>query len=158
MFVKTLPVVMKVHQAQTVNDYLDSIRTDMLELWKHQAFPFSEMVRKFGASMEITYTFQRGIAEYFELDGQQVNLKLLSSTRTNNSLVIYIFQTPHEYEIRCEYNDSLFDHGYMKAFASSIKNTVLNMMEDETRSCGDISILSNEQEAGIIRYIHRQVL
>ena len=150
MFVKTLPVVMKVQQAQTVKDYLDSIRTDMLELWKHQAFPFSEMVRKFGASMEITYTFQRGIAEYFELDGRQVNIKLLMSARTNNSLVIYIFQMPHEHEIRCEYNDSLFDHGYMKGFASAIKNTVLNMMADETRNCGDISILSNEQEAGII--------
>ena len=151
MFVKTLPVTMKVAPDQKVCDYLATIRTDLKELWGKQVYPFSEMVKKFGASMEIMYTFQKGFLEYFEMDGQLVNNEYLRPGKTFDSLNIYIFQFHDDYEIRCEYNDSLYEREYMKTFASAIKNTVLNMMADQNRNCRDVSILSGEEEAKILK-------
>lgn len=149
MFVKTLPVVIKVLPNQKVVDYLADIRTDLLELWSKQSFPFFEMVKKFGASMEVVYTFQKGLAEDFGMEGGMVHITKLSTARTNESLVIYIIQKMHHYEIRCEYNDSLYSQEYIKRFSSCIKNTVLNMMADEYRVFSDISILSKQQEAEV---------
>ncbi len=114
MFVKTLPVVIKVLPNQKVVDYLADIRTDLLELWSKQSFPFFEMVKKFGASMEVVYTFQKGLAEDFGMEGGMVHITKLSTARTNESLVIYIIQKMHHYEIRCEYNDSLYSQEYIK--------------------------------------------
>jgi gramicidin S synthase 2 len=151
MFVKTLPVTMKVAPDQKVCDYLSTIRTDLKELWSKQVYPFSEMVKKFGASMEIMYTFQKGFLEYFEMDGQLVNNEYLRPGKTFDSLNIYIFQYHDDYEIRCEYNDSLYEREYMKTFASAIKNAVLNMMADQNRNCSAVSILSEEEEAQILK-------
>ena len=152
MFVKTLPVVIKVIPNQKVIDYLENIRADLLELWSKQCFPFSEMVKKFGASMEVVYAFQKSLAEDFGIAGGIVHFSILSEARTNESLVINICQKLHDYEIRCEYNDSLYDQEFMKRFGSCIKNTVLNMMADEFRFCRDVSVLSRQQEGEIITH------
>jgi gramicidin S synthase 2 len=150
MFVKTLPLTMKVVPDQKVGDYLETIRTDLKELWSRQVYPFSEMVKKFGASMEIMYTFQKGVLPYFEMDGQLVNNEYLRPGKTFDSLNVYLYQYNDNYEIHCEYNDSLYDQEYMKTFASAIKNTVLNIMADQNQLCMEVSILSAEQETKIL--------
>ena len=151
MFVKTLPVVMKVLPGDKVSGFLAEIRAALTELWTRQAFPFSEMVKKHGASMEVMFTYLKGIPEYFDMDGSRVNLTLLKSSKTGCKVNIYVFQAHDRYEIRCEYNDSLYEYGEMKAFASALKNTVLNILQNPDHVCGDISILSADEEAEIIR-------
>ena len=150
MFVNTLPVIMKVPPAQKVCDCLSGIQTDLTQLWCQQAFPFSGMVKKYGVSMEVMYSFQKGLTENFELDNSMVSCGLLRTAMTNENLTVFIYQAPHDYEIRCEYNDSLYDFQYIKTFTSAIKNTATNMMADENLVCGDISILSAEQEAEVL--------
>ncbi len=151
MYVSTLPVVINMSATQKVSDYLAGIRTTLTELWSKQAFPFSAMVKKYGVSMEVMYSFQKGLAENFDMDNNHVSCRLLRSAITNESLTIYIYQTPHDYEIRCEYNDSLYEHEYIKTFTAAIKNVAINMMADENHVCGDISMLSIEQEVNVLK-------
>lgn len=150
MFVKTLPVTMSVAPDQKVGDFLTTIRTDLKELWTKQAYPFAQMVKNFGASMEVMYTFQKGIVQYLEMDGQLVNNEYLRPGKTYDSLNVYILQYHNDYEIRCEYNDSLYDREYMMTFANAIKNAVLNMMADQNQRCREVSILSKEEENKIV--------
>ena len=151
MFVSTLPVVMEVPAAQKVLDFLARIRSGLTELWSKQNFSFSAMVKKYGISMEVMYSFQKGLTEDFELDNSHVSFRLLRTATTNESLTVFIYPTTQDYEIRCEYNDSLYDHQYIKTFTASIKNVVINMMADENQVCGDISMLSTEQVAEVIK-------
>ena len=151
MFVKTLPVVINVTSTQKVEDYLASIRTDMTELWSRQAFSFSAMVKQFGVSLEIVYAFQKGLTEYFVMDGYRVDVRLLREARTNERLTIFIYQTSSNYEIRCEYNDSLYEHKFVQTFTASIKNIVLNMIAGEHRTCSELPVLLEEQEAEVIK-------
>ncbi len=150
MFVKTLPVVIKMQKDQHVSDYLADIRADLSGLWKKTAFPFTDMVDKFHTSKEIMYAFQKGFYEYFTMEGSEVRSSYLHTGLTSDSLNIYVFEEHDEYEIRCEYNDNLYDQEYMQTLALAIKNTVLNIMANENADCGDISILSPEQEAKVI--------
>ena len=151
MFVSTLPVVMRMPAAQKVPDFLAGIRTGLTELWSKQNFSFSEMVKKYRVSMEVMYSFQKGLNEDFEMDNSHVSCRLLRTATTNESLTAYIYQAQHDYEIRCEYNDSLYDQQYIKTFATAIKNVVIHLMADENKACSDIMLLSPEQEAEVIK-------
>ena len=150
MFVKTLPVVMHVLPEQPVSGFLAAIRADLTELWKKQTFPFPEMVRRFGASLEIAYTFQKGYTEHFEMEGSAVSSTLLRNFRTTDRLIVSVIPSPANYEIRCEYNDSLYDQAEIKVFAAAIRNTVLNMMAGKDKPCGEISILSAHEETSVV--------
>ncbi|MFA6127679.1 MAG: amino acid adenylation domain-containing protein [Bacteroidales bacterium] len=151
MYVKTLPVVMNISPDLTVIDLLNAIRSDMKVLWTRQAFPFSDMSEKFGASMEIMYTYQKGFAEYFDMEGQRAYNRFIRSVRTTDKLIIYIFQTPGDYEIKVEYNDSLYDLEYIQSFAFALKNTVLTILAGENARCADVSVLSQDQETEVLK-------
>jgi gramicidin S synthase 2 len=146
MFVKTLPVILKIESAQPVGEYLAGIRTDMKELWSQQIYPFSEMVKKSGISMDVSYTFQKGFPENLELEGLPVEIQLLRTVKTHETLSVYIYQKSGEYEIRCEYNDSLYDHEYIRGFTAAIKNLAMNMIDDRQRKIGALPLLDSGQE------------
>jgi hypothetical protein len=96
MFVKTLPVVVETDPGQKLEDYLKGIRTDMKELWTHQTYPFSDMVTNFGIAMDLTYTYQKGILEYFEMPQGHVKMEYMHEGSTHDKLSIIHIPVPRQ--------------------------------------------------------------
>ncbi|MFA4997436.1 MAG: amino acid adenylation domain-containing protein, partial [Bacteroidales bacterium] len=160
MFVKTLPVVVEAKPEQKLEDYLKGIRTGMKELWTHQTYPFAHMVTHFGIAMDLTYTFQKGIVEYFEMPQGQVKMEYLHEGSTHDKLSIYIYQFPETFEIRCEYNNALYQRDYMEVFVASLKNTLLGIMAaDPARTaCGEISITNEREKEKVLAFAQGDIL
>ncbi|MDD4919571.1 MAG: amino acid adenylation domain-containing protein [Bacteroidales bacterium] len=154
MFVKTLPVVVVPAPRQNLGDFLQGIRSDMKELWTHQTYPFSLMVTNYGISMDLTYTFQKGILEYFEMPQGHVRMEYIHEGSTHDKLSIYIYQFPDNFEIRCEYNNSLYDRDYMEVFASSLKNTLEEIMAADPvqTACSQITITNPAEKHKVLDF------
>ncbi|NLH23683.1 MAG: AMP-binding protein, partial [Bacteroidales bacterium] len=154
MFVKTLPVVVVPDPLQNLGDYLQGIRSDMKELWLHQTYPFSRMVTNYGVAMDLTYIFQKGILDCFEMPQGNVRMEYLYEKSTHDKLNINIFQYPENFEIRCEYNNSLYDRVYMEVFASSMKNALLEIMAADPlkTTCSQITITNAIEKEKVLEF------
>jgi len=154
MFVKTLPVVVVPDPLLSLADYLQGIRSDMKELWLHQTYPFSEMATHYGVAMDLTYTFQKGILEYFEMPQGNVRLEYLHERSTYDKLSVYIYQFPDNFEIRCEYNNSLYDRDYMEVFAASLKNALLEILAADPvqATCSQINITNAAEKEKVLEF------
>ena len=154
MFVKTLPVVVETDPVQKLEDYLKGIRTDMKELWTHQTYPFADMVTQFGIAMDLTYTYQKGILEYFEMPQGHVNMEYMHEGSTHDKLSIYIYQFPDNFEIRCEYNNALYDRDYMEVFASSLKNALEEILaaDPSKTACSAITIVNPGEKEKVLEF------
>ncbi len=154
MFVKTLPVVVETDPGQKLEDYLKGIRTDMKELWTHQTYPFSDMVTNFGIAMDLTYTYQKGILEYFEMPQGHVKMEYMHEGSTHDKLSIYIYQFPDNFEIRCEYNNALYDRDYMEVFAASLKNTLEEILaaDPSKTACSAITIVNPAEKEKVLEF------
>ena len=154
MFVKTLPVVVEAKPEQKLVDYLKGIRTDMKELWTHQTYPFAHMVTNFGIAMDLTYTYQKGILEYFEMPQGHVKIEYMHEGSTHDKLSIYIYQFPDNFEIRCEYNNALYDRDYMEVFAASLKNTLEEILaaDPSKTACSAITIVNPAEKEKVLEF------
>ncbi|MFA5769607.1 MAG: amino acid adenylation domain-containing protein, partial [Bacteroidales bacterium] len=154
MFVKTLPVVVETDPGQKLEDYLKGIRTDMKELWTHQTYPFADMVTHFGIAMDLTYTYQKGILEYFEMPQGHVKMEYMHEGSTHDKLSIYIYQFPNDFEIRCEYNNALYDREYMEIFAASLKNTLEEILaaDPSKTACSTITIVNPAEKEKVLEF------
>jgi len=154
MFVKTLPVVVAHEPQQNLGDYLQGIRSDMKELWSHQTYPFSDMVTNFGVTMDLTYTFQKGILEYFEMPQGNVRMEYLHHGSTHDKLSVYIYQFPEHFEIRCEYNNALYDRDYMEVFAASLKNVLQEIMAADPAKtiCSQVNMANAIEKEKVLEF------
>ncbi|MFA5302467.1 MAG: condensation domain-containing protein, partial [Bacteroidales bacterium] len=154
MFVKTLPVVVETDPKQTLEAYLKGIRTDMKALWTHQTYPFSDMVTHFGIAMDLTYTYQKGILEYFEMPQGLVKMEYMHQGSTRDKLSIYIYQFPDNFEIRCEYNNALYDREYINVFAASLKNSLEEILAADPfqTPCSAITITNPSEREKVLEF------
>jgi hypothetical protein len=56
--------------------------------------------------MELSYTYQKGVLEYFDMEGGQVKITYIHECTTTDKISVYIYQFPNQYEIRSEYNSA----------------------------------------------------
>ncbi|MEG1643745.1 MAG: amino acid adenylation domain-containing protein, partial [Bacteroidales bacterium] len=154
MFVKTLPVILDVKPEMKIADFMVSVRQYLKVLWTKQNYPFAEIVKNFGANMEIAYTFQNKMAEHFTIGGIRVEIERLYRGLCADKLEIYIIAQDNDYEIRFEYNDALFDDDYIRSFASSMQAVLRQMLVSAESKCREIQLLSADDEEYILGFSH----
>ena len=152
MFVKTLPVILDVKPETNVIDFMTSVRQYLKVLWTKQDYPFAEIVKNFGANMEIAYTFQSRMAEHFTIGGERVEIERLYRGLCADNLEIYIITRDNDYEIRFEYNDALFSESYISSFAGAMKSALQYMLDNPGALCRDIPLVSGEEERRILGF------
>ena len=148
MFVKTLPVTISISAENKIAAYLQTIRSDMKELWEMQTYPFADMARNLGASMELSYTYQKGVLEYFNMEGGQVKITYIHECTTTDKISVYIYQFPNQYEIRSEYNSALYDREFIRTFTTAIKTAALSILTSnpEAEALSSVSVVTGEMK------------
>ncbi|MDD3811824.1 MAG: amino acid adenylation domain-containing protein [Bacteroidales bacterium] len=154
MFVKTLPVVVSIDPGQKLQVLLQGIHSDMKELWSHQTYPFASLVTNYGVAMDLTYTYQKGILEYFDMPHGMATMEYLHEGSTYDKLSIYIYQFPDTFEIRCEYNNALYDRDYVETFAAAFKNTLMQIVaaDPATTTCSGIAITNPAEKQKVLNF------
>lgn len=152
MFVKTLPVAVRIEKGMDVKGLLAEIREYLKKLWERQDYPFAEIVENFGINMEIAYAFQHKIKESFEVGGESVLLEHLGRKLTSGGMNIFIMECETEYVIRIEYNASMYDDGMISTFIASMRNVIYAMMSDPSARLDDISLVDAAQREKVLGF------
>ena len=150
MFVKTLPIVIHIQPSEKVVDFVKLVQENMFETMEHEIYPFTKMVEKHNCVPQITYAYQGGMLEGFELEGQSVEIESLPLQKVKFPLTISVSPKNDGYEISLEYDDSLYTEDYIRTLSLAVTQCAMHMVENPEKSCKNVVIISKEEQDKIL--------
>lgn len=126
MFVRTMPVHVKVNKAETPSDFVKALQNEFMEIMSHDICRFRELANRYGIMSNIMFVYQDEMLNGFELSDSSFEMTTLE-TEPQADLALLIFKRNGYYEMTMEYRNELYSEAFMDGFAE-ILNTVLEEM------------------------------
>jgi len=158
MFAKTLPIVVHIEPSQKAADCVKAVQENMFETMENEMYPFTNMVEKHRIVPQIHYAYQGGMLERVELEGQALETEVLALNKAKFPLAISVSPNNGDYEISVEYDDSLYTHDYIETLSSAVAECAKQIAEDPEQSCGNLAIISKEDEQKVLNRFQGKVL
>ena len=162
MFVRTIPFMMEIKKEQTVRDYIAAVHTEMKATLSQMAYPFSHFCRDLGVQPGISFNFSALPGWKEEYHFGETHCPFVQQDRGDvfYDLLAHIFLVPgtvfggdaaEYYDIRMESSLAMNSRKTMRMMADAIKATMEHMMARPDDAINNISIVSNEEAARIIK-------
>ena len=152
MFVRTVPVMSEIKEGQTVREYIQSFRGELMSSIRYGAYPFTHFCRDLGMVPGICFNYQAipGMKEEFWFGDIHCRGYQQDRGELFNDLEAFIFLTDENYEIRMESSSAMNNHTTMRIMADSIKNCLEQMMEQIDSPVQKISLVNEADKAALI--------
>ena len=152
MFVRTVPVMSEIKEGQTVREYIQSFRGELMSSIRYGAYPFTHFCRDLGMVPGICFNYQAipGMKEEFWFGDIHCRGYQQDRGELFNDLEAFIFLTDENYEIRMESSSAMNSHTTMRIMADSIKNCLEQMMEQIDSPVQKISLVNEADKAALI--------
>ena len=152
MFVRTVPVMSEIKEGQTVREYIQSFRGELMSSIRYGAYPFTHFCRDLGMVPGICFNYQAipGMKEEFWFGDIHCRGSQQDRGELFNDLEAFIFLTDENYEIRMESSSAMNSHTTMRIMADSIKNCLEQMMEQIDSPVQKISLVNEADKAALI--------
>lgn len=152
MFVRIVPVISEIKEGQTVREYIQGFRSELMSSIRYGAYPFTHFCRDLGMAPGICFNFQAipGMKEEFWFG--DIHCRCFQQDRGElfNDLEAFIFLTDENYEIRMESSSAMNSHATMRIMADSIKNCLEQMMEQIDSPVQKITLVNEADKAALI--------
>ncbi len=144
MFVNTLPLTVKIDNAEETLSFLKRVAEDYAATIEHENYPFARVAKKFDFHPSLSYTYQVGVWGKYSVRGAELTVDELSLDQAKLPCSVYIVGSVEDGgSIQVNYDEALYSESMMLAFAKSINNAVRGLMEKKTLS--EISLTNEEQ-------------
>ena len=152
MFVRTVPVMSEIKEGQTVREYIQSFRGELMSSIRYGAYPFTHFCRDLGMVPGICFNYQAipGMKEEFWFGDIHCRGYQQDRGELFNDLEAFIFLTDENYEIRMESSSAMNSHTTMRIMADSIKNCLEQMMEQVDSPVQKISLVNEADKVALI--------
>jgi gramicidin S synthase 2 len=150
MFVKTLPAVMNIRK-QSVLDLTNDIQDQMFATMERDVFPFTKIAEKFGVVPEINYVYQGGIDRDLQLGNESAQVCFLNLDAIIFPFSVVIFPDQGGYTLTLEFDNTLYRETDIRKFAETFAELANLMAGNAGKPIAEISLVSEEKEAAVIR-------
>lgn len=164
MFVRTIPFMMEIRKEQTVRQYIASVHAEMKATLSQLAYPFSHFCRDLGVQPGISFNFTAlpGWEEEYHFGDRHCAFVQQDRGDVFYDLLAHIFivgasvagdtsSGDEYYDIRMESSLAMNSRKTMRMMADAIKATMEQMMARPDEAIDDISIVSDDEAARIIK-------
>ena len=138
--VKTVPFIINNENRQvSVRDFIRSIDQTWKETLRNTAYPYIKIAEKYQLKPEFFYNYH----EFLESDEIIINNKEyipqelagFDMVTVESKINLAIYDNGDEFNVIIEYNDQLYSEGYVKTFIQSMKNILVQFLENDIDSC-----------------------
>jgi len=153
MFVRTLPFMMEIKKGETIREFIADIRREMKDTLSQWAYPFSHFCRDLGMQPGISFSFT-ALPDWEEVyHFGETSCPLVQPDRGDvfYDMLAHIYLANEDYDIRMESSLAVNSRKQMRMVADAIKATMEQMMAQPDADINDISIVSDEEAARIIK-------
>lgn len=140
MLVKTLPVYVETQLAQTVKDYLVSLKEQLDEAKAHDIYSFAEISRRYDISGDILFAYQGGMLDGLRLCGHPLETVQLKLSKVMAALSVEVFKVGQHFQVLVEYDGGEYSEGFIKSFADAYAMSISSLLSAKT--LGEVQLLS----------------
>ena len=150
--VKTVPFIIKnENRHSSLNDFIKSIDQIWKDTLRNSTYPYIKIAEKYQLKPEFFYAYH----EFLESDEMMINNKEyipqelggVDMVTVESKINLAIYDNGDEFNLILEYNDQLYSEEYIKTFIQSMKNILVQILEndmDNYRIC-DIKLKEDDK-------------
>lgn len=117
-----------------------------------------KLAERHGLVPQISYAYQGGMEEPFELAGELAQMQALALNKAKFPLAVAVAPLNEEYQIELEYDESLYTQDYMETFGRAIVQCVKSIVENAAQSCERLAIIPEQDKVKILSRFQGRVL
>ncbi len=145
MMVKTLPVYARFEGNESIRDYVNSVKEQMLGCMNNDIYSFTNLVEEIGMNSNLMFVYQGDVLDVGGFDGTDIERIELMDSATGEQLAMQMYKQNGGYNIRAEYRSDLYSKEFIQVLLRSFENVLVHMLRGE-----------NIEDVSAISYIERE--
>ncbi len=158
MFVNSLALRNKINSSLSFKDFVSEIKTNCLNAFEHQTYPFDELVKQLNIKRDTSRNPLFDTMFIYQNNGNATaNFKGINSTVyvpnaniAKFDLSLEIIPENDELNLRFEYCTKLFDKDFITRLSNHYLNILQAILADNAITIANIDILSSEERKQIL--------
>ena len=153
MFVNVLPVKVEIDPQQTYEQMLERVRTQFLNAYENQDYPYllllEKMSAKYGVSslFEVSFLMQSAPMEKITVDDTlSVSLNQFNTKTAREKLLLEIVESGEEIAANFEYSDELYTRSTIEQLATYYQKLVRRINETQKKNVDDIELVTKAEQ------------
>ncbi len=132
MFVKTLPLYVKLDETVRVADFVKNSDAALRETIANSAYPFHKLAEEYGLSAEFLFAYQSDSFNTLSLAGETIPARNLPVKNALSKLNLMLFKEGESYSLRCCYRCDLYRKETVSSFLRLFETVVGQFFKAET--------------------------
>ncbi len=129
MFVKTLPIYIKIDEDDAPEDYLRPLQDDFFNCIRNDHASFVKMSSELGVKSDIIFVYQAELFHGLELDGITTDAISLETGEAIANIAFQVFKSGNEYWFQIDYKSCMYLESTIQCLAEMVENIVNGMMK-----------------------------
>ncbi len=155
MFVKTLPIGLEIEDI-TAAQLVQRAKELMINAVDNEEYPYVEVCRRFNYAPHILYAYQLGVVDEFYIDGKLIEREIIDERHAKFDTGVYIEKVGDKECVNVLYNDAVYSHELMSAFANAIKTVAEKIVEEPDIKARKISMLDEKGEKRVEEFSYTE--
>ena len=166
MFVNNLALRSKIDSNTSVSSYFQQVKDLCLEAFKHQSYPFDELVKALNLKREpgrnllfdTMFIYQNDAYPEISLQGIKCSYFIPTAPISKFDLSLEVIPMNDKLSLRFEYRTDLFTPKYIENFAKHYQNLINTLLENVESPIAKVTILDKEEENYILNELNNTYL
>ncbi len=158
MFVNNLALRAKINSSNSIEEFLQEIKTLCLNGFSHQNYPFNNLIKDLNLKRDISRTpifdtmfiYQNNGYEPVKFDNSYAAYIIPDLKISKFDFSLEVIPTSNNFEMRFEYCTKLFTKEYIEKMSNHYKNILNYLVNNLSSSISEINMLSKEEENKIL--------
>lgn len=151
--INLLPVRTRIDAELSFDEYLDQLKTELLDVYSHQNYPLGRLIKKLNPPRDpsrapliaVTINVDR-VGEKTNFHGLEVEAVANHNGHSKFDLSLNLIESADRLEVECDYNTDLFDADTIQRWLSYFEMTLLTLLTNPTVKIRELKNLVDESE------------
>lgn len=158
MFVNTLALRTKIDAKQTFKEFLETVKTNCLNAYKYQSYPFDELVNKLDIKRDASrnplfdtmFTYQNNGLKNIEFNNIKSEYYIPDTHIAKFDLSLELIPNDNGISLSFEYATKLFNEDFIKNLSTHYLNILKVILSNNVVKIADIDMLSETERNTIL--------
>ncbi len=158
MFVNTLALRAKIDSKISFKEFLETVKTNCLNSYKYQTYPFDELVNKLNIKRDTSrnplfdtmFTYQNNGLKNIEFNNIKSEYYIPDTNISKFDLSLELIPNENGIDISFEYATKLFNEDFIKNLSNHYINILNVILENTDIKIADIDMLSEDERNKIL--------
>ena len=167
MFVNTLALKNKICTEQTFYDFVQTVTTNSLEAFEHQAYPFDQLVEKLKITKDTSrnnplfdtmFVYQNEGTPTLSFDGLKTSYYMPDNQTSKFDFLLEVVPHADSLKLNLEYANKIYTHDFMEDFLRHFITLFDTVLENQNLVLKDISMLSTLEKKEVLSIYENNIL